>query len=170
MNRYKTFGQRLGAGIVDGIVFLPLELIDEMIPAHVSQSILWVIFHNALIFLYYVYLHGKYGQTIGKRVLNVKVVLNNDEASPIGFKKAFIRDSIWIGLVFIEILLMLLGYADNLGGQSLIVTFTLGWSIAELVTMLFNKKRRAVHDLLAGSVVIDVTKYTELEKKLMSES
>ena len=28
------------------------------------------------------------------------------------------------------------------------------WYVAELVTMLFNRKRRAVHDFIAGTVVV----------------
>jgi len=33
-----------------------------------------------------------------------------------------------------------------------------GWFIAELVTMLTNSKRRAVHDFIAGSVVVRFSK------------
>jgi len=164
MNRYKTFGQRLGAGIVDRIVFIPLEFVGDMVCGHGRKPMAWVIFYNALMFFYFIYLHGKYGQTIGKRVTNVKVVLNNDENNAIGFKRAFIRDSVWIGLVFIETLLILSGYSGSLVGEYVFPTLAGSWSLAELATMLFNKKRRAVHDLLAGSVVIDVTKYTEWER------
>jgi len=38
-----------------------------------------------------------------------------------------------------------------------IVGMTSGvWLILELITMIFNKKRRALHDYLAGSVVVDL--------------
>ena len=37
------------------------------------------------------------------------------------------------------------------------VSITSGiWLIMELTTMFFNEKRRALHDFLAGSVVIDL--------------
>jgi len=46
---------------------------------------------------------------------------------------------------------------------------TLGWTLAEIISMLFNKKRRAIHDFLANSVVIDVKVYSNAETYISHE-
>jgi uncharacterized RDD family membrane protein YckC len=45
--------------------------------------------------------------------------------------------------------------------------FSLIWLGVELVTMLFNQKRRALHDYIAGSVVMDIniSREEELEEQ-----
>jgi len=58
-----------------------------------------------LIMLYSVYLHGRYGQTLGKKVMNIRV-LDLNESKTIGFKYAFYREAILfifhsIGMLFI---------------------------------------------------------------------
>jgi len=170
MKRYQTFGARFGAAIIDGLVISPVNMLGRVLLGDKAEnSIAWLIVYNALCFFYSVFLHGKYGQTLGKKAFHVKVVQNNNEEMGIGFKKAFIRDSVWIGLVCIEIVLALFGVADNSDAASVISFLSFGWAIAELVTMLFNKKKRAVHDLIAGSVVIDVSKPTAWEKILMQQ-
>jgi len=45
---------------------------------------------------------------------------------------------------------------------------TVGWGLAEIVSMLFNKKRRAIHDYLANSVVIDVKASANLQVQTVS--
>ena len=170
MKRYQTFGARFGAAIIDALIFLPVNFLGWIILGDKTEtSIAWLIAYNGLSFFYSVFLHGKYGQTVGKKVFHVKVVqYNNEEMGP-GFKKAFIRDSVWIGLVAIDILLALFGVTDNQDAAVVVSFLSFGWGIAELVTMLFNEKRRAVHDLIAGTVVIDVSEPTALEKILMQQ-
>ena len=111
--------------------------------------------------IYSVFLHGKYGQTIGKKILDIKVY-DLDEENLIGFKRAFYRDSIWIILEIATFIYAIITLALDPGSSSnvqsyyedVVSSISLLWFIAEFITMLFNYKGRAVHDYLAKSVVI----------------
>jgi uncharacterized RDD family membrane protein YckC len=50
---------------------------------------------------------------------------------------------------------------NNYDNFTLIVALV--WILLELITMLANKKRRAIHDFIAGSVVIR-TDYEKVQK------
>lgn len=169
MNRYHTFIQRLVAGIIDGIILTIFNLVMDAVFFGDSQSVITFVFYNGISIFYSVYMHGKYGQTFGKMALKVKVVQHADETRLIGYRAAFLRDSVWIGLVTIEILLAIYQISDFSQASYILSLLSGGWFLAELVTMFFNKKRRAVHDLLAGSVVIDITQPTNWEKRMMEK-
>lgn len=114
--------------------------------------------------------HGFYGKTIGKRLVGIKVFSLN-EKTLIGYKNAFIRESFWFFTTIVCVIYVAIStsntetfneeiratyYNDIVGLTSSI------WLILELITMAFNKKRRAFHDLLAGSVVVD---FNELRRE-----
>jgi uncharacterized RDD family membrane protein YckC len=113
---------------------------------------------------YSIFLHGKYGQTIGKRVVGIKV-LSTNEKNCIGYKRALCRDSIYIlmnliGVAYLIIKTRHLNEIDlilKLHYKSFIGLVSLVWLVTELITMFSNSKRRALHDYLAGSVVVDIT-------------
>jgi len=110
---------------------------------------------------YFVLMHAKYGQTVGKMAAKVKV-WDKTETKEITFRQSFMREIVpaifaCIGLIYF----LGFGVADESGGLTetaelvLIGTaiVSISWSIVEIVTMLFNRKRRALHDLIAGTVV-----------------
>ena len=160
--KYQTFSQRLGAGIIDGIIFLPLVFLT---PENADKSIPWIILQNGLYIIYSIIGHHKFGQTLGKRLTFVKVVQNNDETKLLSFEQAFKRDLISIIFVVTEILVIALNLAETDFGQIVLLFAPFIWLFAEIVTMLFNNKRRSLHDFIAASVCIDITKKTEWEKK-----
>jgi uncharacterized RDD family membrane protein YckC len=107
-------------------------------------------------------LHRFYGQTLGKRIMKIRVLSVDDE--PITMRQAVLRDSVWLGLLLIGFVLNL---PAVLAGDSYLVTIDVtdsveigisyissAWLILEMITMLFNDKRRAIHDLIAGTVVV----------------
>jgi uncharacterized RDD family membrane protein YckC len=159
--RYDTFVQRLGSSIIDGLLFTLFYFIVESIT---DNDIAWDITSDILWLGYSIYFHGRYGQTIGKMAMNIKVVDHLNESNLIGFQRAALREIGLIMFILIDINLRLWMYAE--GNYVFLSLFlSCGWTIAELVTLWFNKKRRAIHDLIAGSVVIDVAKYTDWERK-----
>ncbi len=87
-------------------------------------------------------------------VMHIKVV-DVSENELISFKQAIQRDSIWIVL---QILDYALEYYRLDGLHKLrmsdVNNVAIGWGILELITMLTNPKRRAIHDFIAGTVVI----------------
>ncbi len=114
---------------------------------------------------YYITLHARYGQTLGKRLMRVRVI-DKSEARGITVWQAIRRDIVPVlGFLFAIGLAAYLStltpeMLENLGtviviAGAVILAFH-GWFIAEIVTMLFSRRRRAVHDFIAGTVVVRV--------------
>ena len=114
------------------------------------RPLLWII--------YSIYLHGTYGQTIGKMVTRVKIV-DAKTHNPISFRHAILRDS--IPTLFIIAFTVYHAYYFAIGttsipprGLALLTSIFLLWYAVELITMLTNEKRRALHDFIAGTLVV----------------
>jgi uncharacterized RDD family membrane protein YckC len=122
---------------------------------------------------YTIFFHARWGQTLGKKAMNIRVVKVSGE--PISWREAFLRSSVDIvlrTLVMIGTLIALLHFPESAFGQvaraqwskhladfspvwlSWVNILSNIWFWSELVTLLFNKKKRALHDLIAGTVVI----------------
>lgn len=116
---------------------------------------------------YTVIFHACYGQTVGKMVTRVRVVDFLTEGA-ISWRQAWLREGIpmalSVGLIACEVYLVLTGEVsqrDLADGRAfangpflLLDLLPSVWFIAEVVTMMTNDKRRALHDLIAGTVVI----------------
>ena len=168
-HKYRTLWKRLCAGFVDGLALLPISLLTNWIWAH-HQSIpnpLLALLHLSTSFIYYgynIYFLGKYGQTLGKMALNVKV-LDMSEQRHITYLQALRRDIVPIAITVL--LLPYEMYKIITGTHYLLIPGTppdkistvlgfvlMGWFLLEFITMMFNRKWRAIHDLIAGSVVV----------------
>ena len=165
--KYATFWPRVLAAILDTLILWPLGWADELIwGATKSTAILvpWYLLYSFSFVAYTIILHGVYGQTIGKAITGVKVVDLSE--GRLSMKQAVLRDSVIL-------LITALGVGSGLriaaAGISpygnpfemtavdwIFIYATLGWSILEVLSMLLSKKRRAIHDFIAGSVVIRV--------------
>lgn len=164
--RYNTFGKRFVAALIDGLIFIPFTILDSRFEHTDNKTIFigWTLFHTICWTLYVVIGHGKYGQTIGKRLMGIKV-FDLNESALIGYKNAFLRESVWVIAVIAGIIYLTISTSNTTTFNEVIkatyyddiVGLTSGiWLILELITMFFNKKRRALHDFLAGSVVVDL--------------
>lgn len=154
--KYQTFLKRLGATLIDAVIFLPvLFLSNELFGPDPEKSIGWQIIQNGLYYGYSIIGHTLYGQTIGKRITSIKVVQNEDETKLLTFYQSFMRDSIGVAFFLLQIIILVFNYGDTEIGEQIITLSTLVWIIAETVTMLFNNKRRSIHDYIAKSVVIN---------------
>lgn len=161
--KYRTGLKRLWAAIVDGIVFLPLLLIEQWIyktTSNVSLLFAWATFVAFAPLVYSVVLHYKYGQTIGKWVATVKV-LDVSETRTLTFRQAILRDSFYllvaiIGFIYYAVLLTQTDDQQTVLGDysSFSDNPVFWWTLIELITMLTNSKRRALHDFIAKSVVV----------------
>ena len=169
--RYLTFGPRFWAGLVDACVVWPVSFIAVLILASevprglaafavVIQSLAWL--------LYTVIMHARRGQTVGKMVTKVRVVDNRTEGS-ISWWQAWLREGIpmllslgWIVWQVVHLLDWSWTYGTSarldaeLSSRIVWVLSSLPmlWFAAEVITMLTNKKRRALHDFIAGTVVV----------------
>ena len=162
--KYKTFWPRFLAGFIDGLIFIPMAFFSDWLFGlelnGVVNFIYYALIHTLSYYFYTVYMHGKFGQTIGKMLMKIKVSKVNGE--PFTYKRALYRDSVIIGaailILFIEAGPILSGINPFLateGSQSfqVLIWVQLAWFMIEFMTMLTNNKRRAVHDFIAGSVV-----------------
>jgi uncharacterized RDD family membrane protein YckC len=123
-------------------------------------------------------MHGKYGQTLGKMACKVKVV-DVSEQKGISMKQAFLRDIILIvfgtlGMIFMipDVLSGTYPYVPESIDLSTMFWFFIwgyaesAWFFAEFITMLFSSKRRAVHDFIAGTVVIHKDRRKQLDSSI----
>lgn len=165
MSKYSTFWARFWAGIVDGFVLCPLSLLDSYLSSPNRGSsllITWTVISCSAYWIYSVAMIAKRGQTVGKRVAGIQVLDLTEGRIPT-LRQAVLRD---IGTIVSSSLLMLFTiyliaahlYAAELQSPSVfleILEFANGiWFLLEITTMFLNKKRRAFHDLIAGTVVV----------------
>lgn len=177
--QYKTFVPRFCANLVDAAALAPLGVILQLLlqrDASFWDTLLWLlvivfVVNHIYYWCYSIYLHGAYGQTLGKMITRVKVV-DVRTHGPISFRQAFLRD-----MIPLVILLPIIsygasqlssGWAQNtslmLGLESSQIKIStngatwafsilpLWWTI-ELITMLTNKRGRAFQDWVADTIV-----------------
>jgi uncharacterized RDD family membrane protein YckC len=159
--RYNTGLDRFIALIIDGLVLGIAGWIFKLFNGLESALIIGLIgiIQLALPYLYNIVLHGYCGQTFGKMAMSVKIY-DKSEKKLISYKQALIRDIVPLSLLMI---VQVISYFINpydwglLVYVSIVMTlFLLFWSILEIITMLFDSKKRALHDFMAGTVVLKV--------------
>lgn len=162
MEKYTTFVPRLVALLIDSFIMLPIAIFDDWFRQAEYQPLFyyfWIPLSAAVFPVYMIFMHGKYGQTLGKMYMNVKVVKAENEES-ISFKHAVIRElpqlifnisSVTLGIVFL---------GENPDSERMKMSlgvfrfFTFIWAMADITTFFSNPKRRALHDFIAGTVVV----------------
>ena len=90
-----------------------------------AVAVTLVLFLAASLVAYSVWMHGKWGQTLGKMALGMQVV--KVDGTPLGYGGAFLR---WLGSILSGLILMI------------------GYIMAGL-----RSDKRSLHDLIAGSRV-----------------
>jgi len=153
--RYKGAGMRFVAFIVDLLAFLIISIVVGHLPgfsgvllntatgtkvaANISAWQQWV--YIVIVTVYFVGFWTWRGQTPGKMVIGAKVV--KTDGSPIGIRRAVLRFIVYF------LYLMLWGFTGSSLG--LLIAIVIG----ALIIIAFNKKRRGIHDFVAGTVVVD---------------
>jgi uncharacterized RDD family membrane protein YckC len=125
-----SFGRRLVAALVDAVVVTVGFVVLFGIGAAISEALGFVLLVVVIVgvFAYYIYLEGgPTGQTVGKRLLDIRVVDQNT-GGPIGYGRGAIR----LIARYLSQLPCYLGYL---------------W-------MLWDKEKQTWHDKLSSSVVV----------------
>lgn len=164
---YAGFWRRSAAMAIDVLVLWPISFAVMLFAPRYG-----LVLSLAIGTLYPIYFHAVYGQTLGKMAVAIKV-LRTDGRS-IGWYEALWRSSVDLALaaiMLIETVIVLIsmpeGQADASSwavAQAQIAMEGTGffralhwlssvWLYSELFTMLFNDKRRALHDFIGGTVV-----------------
>lgn len=161
MEKYKTFFPRFVALVIDSFIMLPLAILDDWFRRAEFPPVffyIWIPLSSLVFPVYTITMNGLYGQTLGKMAMNVKVLDVSEK--PIKFKQAIVRDfpqlifnigTIYLGITF-------LGQsteADNVKmAYGTFGLFAMIWGLADISTFFLNEKRRALHDFIAGTVVV----------------
>ncbi|MCX7007687.1 MAG: RDD family protein [Kiritimatiellaeota bacterium] len=160
--RHATVWRRIFAHSLDGMAlgvpyFAADFLVDSSSP---TLGILGMVLRQALFYSYVILLLGTRGQTIGKWLCRVKV-LDVTEAR-LTMKQALLRSSVSIAVAITGIGIMATalyvmfeqGSHWKIGLLAVAALLSLAWLLADFTTMLVTQKRRAIHDLIARSVVV----------------
>lgn len=171
--KFKTFWRRFWAAAIDSTVFWPLFLINNWVwltfKEHSVLLLFWFILFSTAVHIYDIIFHGVFGQTLGKMAVNVKVIAV--AGHKLTMSQAFRRDM--VPLFFFALSLGFDGpkiFSGIYPQDPAFIKFDfiffltlfsgLGWFIAEVITMLTNRRRRAIHDYIAGSVVVKTDETT----------
>jgi uncharacterized RDD family membrane protein YckC len=156
MDKYETFWRRVGAAILDSIL---LFLINWSVSAAVMIFIpfgmgIWA-FQGFISASYYILAHAYGGQTMGKMATKVEVL--DDSETPITLGQSILRS-------LPQLLLPMFAVSFSTAGESaaesiatwasVIYGFTGLFSLLNVIVCLSNDKRRALHDFIAGTVVV----------------
>ena len=162
--KYKTGLKRFLAAWADGSLMglITFWFESQLLFNGSEDPILYFSIIVATPILYSILMHGFFGWTLGKKILRIKVVRNSDEKK-INFFQAVLRDIVPLLLVLFGIYSF--AQVAVAGDTNAFVRYeplfnTINnvyalWLLLEIITMLFNKKRRALHDFIANTVVID---------------
>jgi len=152
-------------------IYLPLNkfAFTISIRAHAVSGFIFAVLFQAM----NIWLLKKYGASIGKLIVGLRVL--KSDLTPIGFREALIRSSVEMTLAIaaaftISITLLRVNYdyvrmmpyfqASNYILDSTpifyvhIMVILQIWTWADIGIMLFNRRRRAIHDYMAGTVVV----------------
>jgi uncharacterized RDD family membrane protein YckC len=175
--KYASFWQRFAAHWIDLFVLLiPVLTLGWLSSLSKTLALICVLPQGLLFWSYTWQWHARTGQTIGKRSMGIRVV--RVDGARIGQLEAFRRSSVDLTLAVASMTLLFLGLAavpatelSSLGWlqqqqriqqvhpvlQQWLFYVSQAWYWSEVVVMLFNARRRAIHDYLGGTVVIDET-------------
>jgi len=170
---YATFWQRFAAAWVDCFVLLPLMFIQVWLES-ISKvaAIVLVVPMTAAYCAYTIYCHRRFGKTVGKHAMGIRVVRTTGER--IGWREAWLRSSVDVAFAALGVISSFVALAAISDAEYYGVGWTqratnlqahqpawLAWTFAasqiwiwsEVIVMLFNKRRRALDDFIAGTVV-----------------
>ncbi len=172
---YAGFWKRLTAALIDaGVVMLVVFSLTGLLNPNSAITVLILLVATFSFVAYSVYFNYRYGGTIGKLCVGIRITLPN--GSRIGLKNALLRslvDFIFAVCLFLCALMSAVKIGMNgfelfqfISNVELLVSEYPSWSqylswgedawyLSELLVLLLNRYKRAIHDYMAGTVVIN---------------
>jgi uncharacterized RDD family membrane protein YckC len=175
--QYGGFWRRFAAFWLDALVLLPLTALAFWGSQHYRLYPIYSFIPDTIIGLFYsVYLVRRFGGTPGKLIMRLRIRKVTGE--PIGYREALLRcapefllgtlmsiallsslyhltDAEYHALSFLERSQRLISLAP--GWYKPVQILLQVWIWSEFIVMLTNAKRRALHDFIAGTVVVRVS-------------
>ena len=164
--KYATVVSRICARIADSLIFTPVVLISTLFLVRISTPpwahIAWFVFLQIAMQAYEILMLGIWGKTLGK--MACQVVVRDISERPLSMKQAVLRNivnlvlipfSIWFyAPLFVPPPHPSIAFSEEPFSTGLFGIMCTIWALADILTVFTNKKRRALHDYIAGSVVI----------------
>lgn len=162
---YAGFWIRVGAALIDVLIFLPLIGLEIYNKLNI-HSIPLMLLGSTLMIIYKPYLEYARGATIGKSLLGIKVV--NTDFGPLTLNQAIIRYIPWLISSVLAIMISIEYYnADELADNFLeigLVTQDSFWNtfnglyslvfLAIVIVVAFDKRKQGLHDKIAETYCI----------------
>ena len=173
--KYAGFWLRLSSMFLDGVILSPLVLLIMLnTPPLLMIGVVTLSF--ILQAFYEVYFVWRLGGTPGKLIVGLRIV--KTDGSPVTYREALLRASPEVIFSFLGSIGLLIalsrmsnaGYSElNWGHDSRIAELSPAWSgvvtiieriwnWGELIVLQTNRKKRALHDFIAGTVVVQYAK------------
>jgi len=158
MDKYETFWRRVGAAVLDSFVLIPVSWGISFVFLFISDlpSLLGSAAAGLISAIYSIFMHYRFGQTLGKMAARVKVL--DDSENPINFGQAIIRSLPQLLVPMFAVSFSTAGESyegDSIEfWESLVSGLTALFSVVNVIVCLANEKRRALHDFIAGTVVV----------------
>lgn len=162
--KYRTLPRRIGASLIDLWPLIPFFVAANIWADLPVDHIGSLLLNFGLYFVgtgYFVVMHARTGQTVGKRMCGVRVVTVRDEQQ-ISWRQSFLREAPL--LIFLTVFACFDVTIFALGDTQTPMTITIGyliaerlqhlWNFGDVVCTLCNFKRRSFHDLIGQTVVI----------------
>lgn len=156
MDKYQTLGARILALILDGVFLIFASVAIVVLSINIGGWMAENLTTLTAVFslCYHVLLHYYFGQTLGKKIANVKVVDISEK--PVTFGQSVIRSLPQLIVVMFSISF---STADKLYGEPDEMFWKLQWGVwiftlIDIGFFLAQEKRRALHDFIAGTIVV----------------
>lgn len=148
---------RFLANVIDGmiisVIVLPLFASQPSGGRGAGSAILFPLLWS----IYEAFTVGRFGQTLGKRFLRIRVVLDMENPTPPGYRTAALRYLVKTGepALLLFVLVLTARWVNNI---TAVYTFFIS------VTLLFSKVNRGFHDKAAGTYVVRVPRTKRVRK------
>jgi uncharacterized RDD family membrane protein YckC len=171
---YAGFWKRFCAGWVDAFALMPLIFLFMWLESFDKNlAILVTILSTTLFSMYHICFNARFGGTLGKLAAGIRIT--KPDGTRIGWPEAWKRSA--VDLVFAILMLSIeIGALTQISNEEystlaftertqllqshypswffIVVYLQQVWIWSEVVVLLFNKRKRALHDFIAGTVVI----------------
>lgn len=171
---YAGFWRRFAAYWLDFLIFVPaiglsFWLGEKSRLFNLYSYLPWLVFG----LWFHVYLVKRYGGTPGKLMLKIRIT--RVDGSPVSYREAILRHSVLFVLSTLQSIALIIATFSMSDSEYLSLSFMARsqrlveispswyqpitllmniWIWSEFVIMLTNKRRRALHDFIAGTVVV----------------
>lgn len=125
--KYAGFWIRYAAVFIDGLILIIPNIIINVVFNALSVPIFGIISSYAVLWLYYILMTKKYGSTLGKKAVGIRV--RSDKSVELAWGQLILRET--IGKILSTVIL------------------SIGYLMAG-----FTERKQALHDKIAGTVVI----------------